>query len=121
MGWTDTGIYRHGQLLQGKSTLYPTHLGYAQGSDTFVGTETALGSEVIRKTVSWTNSGLYSLYTSELSSLEANGSNIKTVGLSDNSAIGSGNLWTYDESFIGSKNNSFNVQVEGEAIFRRPT
>ena len=121
MGVTDNGIDNLGKMVRGVATGSPTHLGFAGGSDAFSGSETALTNEFIRKEVTWTQSGLFSKYSVELSSVEANGSYIKSVGLLDDSVIGSGSLYTYDVSFIGSKTSSFNVQLEGEFIFRRPT
>ena len=121
MSYTDTGLYRIGQLIQGKSSLYPSHAGFASGSAAVTGSETSLGSEFLRKSVTWTDSGnTSSIYTVEISNLEANGSNINSTGLFDNASIGSGNMHTYDLSFIGAKNNSFNVQVQGEVIISRP-
>lgn len=119
MGITNEGIYRIGQLIQGASTNYPTYVAFATGSDEFNGSETSLDSEIIRKEITWSTSGIYSKYTTEISSPEGNGSEFKSMGLVDEETLDAGNLWSYDLTYIGSKNNSFNVQVEGEIIIQR--
>ncbi len=121
MGITNTGIYQLGTLLTGVGSLYPTYMGFGTGSDTFVGTETSISGEFFRKAITWTTTGLYPKYTVEISSLEGNGSEFNSLGLLDGSTIGSDNLWQYDETYIGSKNNTFNSQIEGEFFIRRPT
>ncbi|MFW5891575.1 MAG: hypothetical protein ACOCUI_05095 [bacterium] len=120
MGFTKDGIKGTGLLLQGNSSNYPSVLIFASGSDAYDGTETALTGEILRKNITWSSTGIFSKYSVEISSLEGNGSDFNTAGLGDDISLGSGSLWTYNESFIGSKNNTFNVQSEGEIYIRIP-
>jgi len=118
MVYTDDGI----EALQTKgirngNAETPVDFVFAGSDNTFVGDETTIVNPYEQKTVTWTKSGIHSTYNVQLSSLEAVGSNIQATGL-----VGSDDtLITIDESFIGTKTNSFNVQVEGEIVLKRPS
>jgi hypothetical protein len=120
MAVTNKGIEIFGDLLRGDSTDKPVYLSFS-GTDATVFDEglTTLGSEFIRKPVSWAKSGIQSQFTVELSSTESNGSYIKSTGLHTGSGLESADTFSYNESFIGSKTSSINIQVEGETLIRR--
>ena len=120
MGIVDNGIELIGEMIANTTSLYPDYLEFATGSIDFTGTETSLTDGFIRKSVSWSKSGINSMWNVELSSIDAVGSIINSVGLATGSEVGSGTQFSADTSFIGSKNNTFNVQVEGEVLIRRP-
>ena len=120
MAVTNKGIEILGDLLRGDSTDKPIYLsisGYVVS--TFDESKTSLGSEFIKKSVSWAQTGIQSQFTVELSSVECNGSYINSSGLHTGSVLDASDLFSYNESFIGSKTSSINVQIEGETIIRR--
>lgn len=121
MVFTDAGIEQI-QLkgIQNVSAETPLYVSFCGSDNTFTGTETSLNNEFIRKAVTWQSSGIQSKYTVELTSTEAVGSIISALGLVGGPNIGSNTLFAIDASFIGSKNNTFSAQVEGEIIIRRP-
>jgi len=118
MVYVNNGIKKlQSRGIRGNTDQYPTELSFAGSDNTYIGTEESISNEFIQKTVTWEETGNNSKYITTLSSLEAVGSNIQTIGL-----VGSDDtLITISESFIGAKTNSFNVQVEGEIIIRRPS
>lgn len=98
----------------------PTYLIFAGSDNTYLGTESSMSEEFIRKEVSWAQTGIQSKFTVQLNSVEVIGSDIQATGLVGTSGIGTGSLFTVDSSFIGEKTNTFNVQVTGEVFVRRP-
>jgi len=120
MAVTNKGIEILGDLLRGDSTDKPLYLSFSgTNATTFDESLTTLGSEFIRKSVTWAQTGIQSQFTIELASTEANGSYIKSTGLHIGSSLDSADTFSYNESFIGSKTSSINVQVEGETLIRR--
>ena len=98
----------------------PSYLSFSGSNNTYIGSESSLSNVFIRKAVSWSQTGINSKFQVQLSSVEAVGSNIESLGLVGGSGIGSNTLFTINQSFIGEKTNTFNVQVEGEIFIRRP-
>jgi len=122
MVFVDDGIKELGKLLRGESdTVTPDYLSFAGSDNTYNGTESSINNEFIRKSVTWEQTGIQSKYLVQLLSTEANGSYIDTVALTSGSDVSTGSLFTINSSFIGTKNSSFNVQIEGEIIIRRST
>ncbi len=121
MVFVDDGFERLGSYLSGLSPAHPGYMSFSLGSGTITGSETDAGSEHVRKPVSWNfNSLVQPVFTSLLLTTDANGSFINRISLWDTSSTGTGNMFTIDISAIGSKNNTFDVQVEGTIRFARP-
>jgi hypothetical protein len=106
--------------IRNESGITPTNMIFAGSDNTFTGSEIELNNEFIRKDIIWSQSGRHSKYVTTLSSVEAVGSYISATG-AVGSASGSEILFFSDEVFIGEKTNTFNVQLTGEVIFRRPS
>jgi len=122
MVFENDGIEELGKHIRNEpNPQTPKFLSFAGNDNTYTGTESVLVNEFIRKEVTWVQTGIQSKYTVELSSTEAIGSTISTTGLVGGSDIGSDVLFTSNRSFIGPKTSSFNVQLEGEIIIRRPS
>lgn len=122
MGVVDKGIETTGALIRGDGTAKPIQLSFSGlDASTFDEGKVVLGSEFIRKDVSWGKTGIQSQYTVQLDSTEANGSYINSIGLHTGSVLNGSDLYSYNESFIGSKTSAINVQVEGELIISRFT
>ena len=111
-----------GTAMRNNGGETPKYLSFAGSDNTYDGTESIINSEWIRKELTWVQTGINSKYTVELTSVEAIGSQIKTLAGFGDTNIGTASdvLFFTDQSFIGSKSSDFNVQVEGEIIFRRP-
>lgn len=121
MVWTNDGFYGVQQVaIRNQSGYTPTHLVYAGSDNTFTGSETTLQNEVIRTALTWELSGNNSKFISLITSVQGNGSYFGACGLRYGAATGSGLLFSVNPSFIGNKTQSFNVQLEGEVIMRRP-
>lgn len=116
MGVTNKGIYLIGKRLHDDTTLYPFEATFATGSEEFSGTLSTFTDPIVSKDVRWKTDGIYAAYETNLTTSEATGSNINSMGLTDQDS----NLWFYNESLIGGKNDNFSVQVEGLVYMRRP-
>lgn len=122
MAYTNDGIEELGKHVRDESTPEtPKELSFAGATNTYTGAESVITDEFIRKPVVWSQTGIQSKYAVELASTEANGETIGTIGLVGGPTIGGDVLFTINQSFIGPKTSSFNVQVEGEIIIRRPS
>ena len=121
MVYTDNGLLELQKFLRDDSPVNPTYLTIGSDTTPIVGDENIadIGSEFIRKIISWQQTGIYSKYNVQLTSTEANGSYINRIGLVTGATIGSDVLTTLDYSIIGEKNSSFNVQVEGEILINK--
>ena len=120
MVFTDDGIAELQKVgIRNESGETPLYMSFAGSDNTYNGNETSINQDYVRKAVSWEASGIQSVYTVALLSTEAVGSYIGTIGLTGGPNLGSDVLFTIDESFIGTKTASFNVQVEGEIIIQR--
>lgn len=120
MGLTNDGFKVISKLIGNLGSDYPSYLAFAGDSADFIGTETSFSNEYLRKTITWNLSGTNALFTVQLGANEAIGSQIDTTGLVTDATLYTGSLVSYDESFIGLKAATFNTQIEGEIIFRRP-
>lgn len=98
----------------------PINLIYAGSDNTFTGLETEFENEITYTSLIWSKEGINSKYRTILTSLDAVGSYIGTIGIATGSSIVNSTLHTIAPSFIGNKDNTFNVQIEGEIIMRRP-
>jgi len=106
--------------VRGDTGVYPRYIFYAGSDNTYYGDETEISNEFLRKKINWLKTGIDSVFTSELSTVDAVGSNIYAYGLFDTSEISSGTLLLSTPSDIGSKSPNFFVEIEGEIIVRRP-
>jgi len=118
MVYVNDGIDELQKSLRNETYYFPNYFVFAGSDNTYTGSETEINDNFLQKDITWTTSGLNSIYTAQLSSVECVGSYIGTIGLIGSDATGS-SLITIDESFIASKTNNFNVGVEGEIIIRR--
>jgi len=121
MVFANIGLKEVGKVaIRGESGDTPTYFVFAGSGNTFIGTETLINNDYLRKTVTWFENGYGSKYYVELSALECIGSYIYSGGLINDVLIGSDyTLFTLNETFVGSKNDTFSVQVEGEIIVSR--
>lgn len=121
MVWTNNGIAGIQTVaIRNESGYTPTYLTYGGSDNTFTGSETFIGSEILRSLIDWKASGNNSKFTALLRSTEGNGSYFGAIGLQYGVATGSGLLFSINPSYIGNKTQAFNVQIEGEVILRRP-
>jgi len=119
MPFLDNGLIQMGSFIRGENPTPPNYCEFGViGSDVEVGSP-HLGSGLIRKPISWDLRGTDPVGLAELTTLDLNGSVIHEIGIAPGSEVGS-NLYTRDLSAIGSKNNTFNVQVNFEVRLRRP-
>lgn len=122
MVFLDLGINEiQKKSIRNEGGSVPDNAFFAGSDNTFTGTEESVVNEFLRKEVIWTQTGLNSKYIVEISSVELTGSYIAAFGLAAGEDIGSDIYFTLNDSFIGEKNNTFNVEIEGEIIIRRPT
>jgi len=98
----------------------PTHMFFAGSDNTFVGDETAVVNDYVHKIVTWTQTGIDSKFSLELSTSDAIGSYILAYGLVSHADVASGSPFTGLPSGIGNKTDTLSVEVEGEILFRRP-
>ena len=108
--------------IRGNSFMTPTAYFFAGSDNTFTGSEiySDIKNEFIRKDITWTKSGKNSMYTVQLSPVDATGSNIEAQGLITETGATSNVLFTTDESDIGLKSEAYAMTIEGEIIIRRP-
>lgn len=123
MVFVDIGLKEvHKKAIRNEVGVTPLYGVFAGSNNTYTGSETFINNNFLNKSLTWVQSGNNSKYYVELSSLECIGSNISTFALIGSPAVGSPNnyvLFTINDTFIGSKNDTFNVQVEGEIILSR--
>lgn len=108
------------RAIRGTNGNSPTHLIFAGSDNTFLGTEEELVNEFIDKEITWYKEGVNSKWRVQLASTEAIGSNIQAIGIVTGESTSTDTLYVISPSFIGNKDNTFNVQSEGEVIIRRP-
>jgi len=106
--------------IRGDSANTPINMIYAGSDNTFTGSESSLNNEFTYTELTWSKTGINSKFVSLLPSTSANGSYIGTLGISTGSSTTNARLHTINKSFIGNKDLTFNVQLEGEIIMRRP-
>ena len=122
MVYTDDGIEELQKIgIRNEAAEVPTHICFAGSDNTYTGAEIDLTDEYIRKEITWSKSGKASIYTAELTSAEAVGSYIGTIGIVSGSDLGTGSLFAIDQSFISDKTASYNVSITGEIIIERPS
>lgn len=115
------GLKEFGKVgIRGEVGETPTYFVFAGSANTYTGQETTILNEFLRKPVTWFENNLSSKYYVELSALEGIGSFIFSGGLISDTPSGPDyTLFTLNETFVGSKNDTFSVQVEGEIIVSR--
>jgi hypothetical protein len=106
--------------IRGGSGNTPTYMIYAGSDNTYTGRETEINDEITFSSLTWERVGINSKYRTMLNSTEAAGSYIGTYGIATGSSTVNNNLHVIQKSFIGNKDLTFNVQLEGEIIMRRP-
>ena len=113
---TTGGVQELHKALRGESFSYADYYAFGSIADTdnLVDTLESMPGDTIHKAVTWSSTGSNSLYEVILSTTDANGSFINAEGLISSDTVGSGVLWTIDESVVFDKNDTFFLQVEGE-------
>lgn len=118
MTFTNYGLEQFGSYMIGAAPSNPDYMAFGFGSDAFIGTQAHLGSEFLRKSITWTFFENSARGTVSLSSTDANGSNIQEFGLAQGASVGS-DVMARVLSAIGEKNNAFDVDISFSTKFRR--
>lgn len=120
MAYLDQGIVKlHETGIRDTGSSTPAYIEFGEGEEDVETTDTSIGSPILRKTVTWSISGDNSKFEGMLLSTEAIGSTILLTGLVPDTNVGASNVITKEASYIGSKTNLFEVQVEGEITIER--
>lgn len=118
MAWTDYGLGRLGSWTIGSAPTNPLYIALGQGNSAFVGSENYLNNELFREAVSWNFFQGNPQATVTIPTTSANGSILNEFGLAASSSLGS-DLDTRNLSAIGSKNNTFDVNLSLTTKYRR--
>lgn len=118
MTFTDYGLAQLGSFMTGAAPSTPQYMAFGFGSDAFIGSQAYLGSEFLRKSITWSFSENNARGTVSLASTEANGSNIQEFGIAQGASLGS-DVMARILSAIGEKNNTFDVDISFSTKFRR--
>lgn len=118
MAFTNYGLEKLGSWIRGETVNIPGSLSFGHSGKAIVNSESHLGDEFYRKEVTWTTFKGNPQFNVTLTSVEANGSYIGELGLGSSEATGS-DLYFRSLSAIGSKNNTFDVDIRGQILFRR--
>ena len=119
MVYLDQGLeYFHETAIRNTGTKTPKYIEYGSGTS-ITSSDTELESAFLCKSLAWSQVGSNSLFEVTLLSTECNGSDINQIGLSATNIVGSTDLFLKDYSFISLKNNTFEIQVEGEIQIER--
>ena len=131
MTFMDEGIQKGLQFYiragVGSANTFPNYVFFGENNtlgSNIIGDET-LGSNFIdadylHKLVTWSASATTSLCEANMNTVECVGSIITHVGLVNGNTLGSGVLFSLQHTAIGSKNETFEVQLTGEVIITRP-
>ena len=118
MAFTDFGLEKIGSYIIGDVSIYPGSMAFGNSGSAFIGSQAYLGGEFYRKKVSWTF-GADPTATVTISSTEGNGNYFNELGLVGGVTLGS-DIFSRDLSAIGSKNNTFDVDISMTVRVRRP-
>ncbi len=119
MAIKDSGIRNIQKLLRGTSSVIP--ISFVIGEDENIDpSEGSIETPHLLKEISWSESGLNSVFSTEISTLEGNGTDIKTYALTDSENMGEGEEWFIGEAPIGLKTDLFAILISGEVVIRRP-
>lgn len=118
MAFTNYALELLGSWIRGETVSTPNYLVFGTHTDAIDNTENYLGNEFYRKEVTWTTFKGNPQFNVTLTSVEAVGSYVGELGLGIGSTIGS-DTYFRSLSAIGSKNNTFDVDIRGQILFRR--
>lgn len=119
MGVHDFGLEKLGSFVQGITTPYPSTMAFGNGSSAFDATDTHLENEFTRKAVSWAWNGRDPRGTVLFGNTEAVGSSFLEMGLGSGVTANGSNIWSRDLSAIGSKLDSYALEISFDFRFRR--
>ena len=102
-----------------QTDYFPDYFFFAGSDNTYRGDETQIGSLFLARAISWGVTGIDSKFSVTLRTTDCLGSDIRAYGFSPHE-LGSDDPLVIEPSQIGSKNNTFSVEIEGEVFFRRP-
>jgi len=118
IAFTDFGLIQLGSFIVGDSPTTPQYMAIGIGSTVFDGAENYLGSEFLRKTITWSTFENIPQGNVAISTIDANGSFIRELGMGQGASLGS-DLYSRNLSSIGEKNSTFDVNVVFEVRFER--
>lgn len=123
----DGGILELQSFTRTGTGSYPNYMFFGRNDtlgSVFTGTETislfGSGSDFIRKSVTWSKTNLTSVCEINLTTTDCTGSIITHLGLVNGTSLGVGSMLSLHSTSIGSKNETFEVQVTGEMVYTRP-
>ena len=96
--------------LAGESATAPTHVGYGSGTESANSEDSALGTEIDRKSVTATRSGREVLFEATIASTEEDGESISEIGLLN--AASDGDMFNRSVFSTISKNTNFDIQMD---------
>ena len=118
-GFFDYGLYQLGSWTAGENPIFPGSISFGDESTAFNSSNYYLGSEFLRKPISWSFFNNNPVGNVVVLSTEGNGSNFQELGLSQGDAIGS-DVLTRDFSAAGLKNNTFEIEITQTIRYSRP-
>jgi hypothetical protein len=121
MGTTDYGIEKVGSAYVGGGFVQADYCEFGIGSDIFNSGSNYLVAGIIRKEINWSWLDGDPRGSAFLATTEANGSQIGEYGFGEGSTVAGSNIHFRELSAVGTKDNTFDVEISMKVRIRRST